>query len=422
MRFITLIVIYLLLPNKTCAQKITDTIFYNNNWQICEKSVAANYRIGTLAVDSFWFFMGPVKDYNMAGTLLMEGQYTDYGFKTGVFKFYFPDGKLKQTGSYDNDTMRGPWKWYYDNGALRAIIDLNGNDTGFKFIQFNTRDEKIILQNGTGDFEWYTGSKDLERYGYKVTGSFVNGNKSGNWNYYQVNKDRPDLHIFKEKYENDGRFKKAVLSPDYYTSGNFTKRDPHKPFTDYNFEPTKIYITERMAYDKFFRSEDDSASVVQLKKYLVNRQAAEIIVKDSSFEKALLFVLHTLEKNRSKYDYQHKEIDASIEFKIGDNGYPEDITVKGNGLTDKEKEFTIFLLSKFHNIQMPGMGSIAIEGYHTIYLYSVNMKEFMPTELKDQVNNDLFFSTLKKELFVSLLKASKKVLKKYIREAYSYYW
>ena len=39
----------------------------------------------------------------------------------------------------------------------------------------------------------------------------------------------------------------------------------------------------------------------------------------------------------------------SIEFKRGDDWYSEDITVNGKGITGKEKEFIIFLLSKLHN-------------------------------------------------------------------------
>ncbi len=222
--------------------------------------------------------------------------------------------------------------------------------------------------------------------------------------------------LFKEKYADDGQYKKTILSVSYFG------QQPISSYADYNFEPVKIYITEHMAYDDFFRKGGDSTSDLALKKYLLNRKAAEIIVKDSTFEKALLFVIHTLENNRNRLEYQQKEIDGRIEFKIGDKGYPEDITITGKGITDKEKEFIIFLLSKFHNIEMPGSGSVAIEGYHTIYLYSVNLKEFMPASMKELVNNDLFFSTLTKDMFMSLMRASKKKLKKYIREEYSFYW
>ncbi|MEO6720717.1 MAG: hypothetical protein ABIN67_10125 [Ferruginibacter sp.] len=416
------IFIFISLPATIFAQKITDTIFYNSNWQICEKSIAANYRIGTLAIDSFWFYTGKVTDYSITDTLLMEGQYTEYGFKTGLFKFYFPDGKLKMIGRYENDKMRGPWQWYYDNGSIRAIINLDGDEKDFKFVQFTTREGKNTLQNGTGDFEWFTGSKKITRPGKKVIGKFLNGKRSGIWRYYQLSNGPDDLLIFREKYDDDGIYKKTILSGDYYKSGNFTAQNPHSIYTDYNFEPSKIFVTERMGYDDFFRKDDDSTSALALKKYLINRKAAEIIVKDSTFEKALLFVIHTLENNKSRLGYQKKEIDGSIEFKIGDKGYPEDITVAGKGITDKEKEFIIFLLSKFHNIEMPGSESVAIEGYHTIYLYSVNLKEFMPASIKDLVTNDLFFSTLTKDMFMSLMRASKKKLKKYIREQYSFYW
>lgn len=410
------IFISIALPAIIFAQKITDTIFYNSGWQICEKSIAVNYRVGTLAIDSFWFFTGKIKDYSMADTLLMEGQYTEDGYKTGLFKFYYPNGKLRMMGRYENDKMRGAWQWYYDNGGVRAIIIFDGDEKDFQFVQYTTADGKNTLQNGTGDFEWFTSSKSINSSGYMVDGKFLNGNRSGVWKFYRVRQGYDDVMLFKEKYNDAGEFKRKILAGNYYGLQSTTR------YEDYNFEPSKIFITERMAYDDFFRKGGDSTGDLALRRYLLNRKAAEIIVKDSTFENALLFVIHTLENNSNRLDYQHKEIDGSIEFKIGDNGYPENITVTGNGIIDKEKEFIIFLLSKFHNIQMPGMGSVAIEGYHTIYLYSVNMKEFVPASMKDMVNNELFFSTLTKDKFVSLLKASKKKLKKYIREEYSYYW
>ncbi len=135
------------------AQKITDTIFYNSNWQICEKSIAANYRVGTLAIDSFWFYTGKAKDYSIADTLLMEGQYTEDGYKTGLFKFYYANGKIRMMGRYENDKMRGAWQWYYDNGGIRAIIIFEGEGKDFEFVQYTTGEGKNTLLNGTGDFE-----------------------------------------------------------------------------------------------------------------------------------------------------------------------------------------------------------------------------------------------------------------------------
>lgn len=398
------------------AQKITDTIFYNNDWQICEKSIAANYRIGTLAIDSFWFYTGKIKDYSIADTLLMEGAYTEDGYKTGLFKFYYPNGKLRLLGRYEDDKMKGAWQWYYQDGSVKAIIIFEGVDNNFEFLQYTTPDGKTTLQNGTGDFEWFTASENLKYAGDKVYGSFLEGKRSGTWSYSVPKPGKDDVLLFKEKYDDNGRYKKTITAVNYYG------KQPKSSYAEYNFEPVSIAITEHMAYDNFFRKGGDSTGELALTRYLLNRKAAEIIVKDSTFENALLFIIHTLENNRNRLEYQEKDVDGNIEFKLGDKGYPEDITVTGKGITDKEKEFIIFLLSKFHNIEMPGSGSVAIEGYHTIYFYSINIKEFTPASMKDLVNNDLFFSTLPKDKLLVLMRSVKKKLKKYIREEYSFYW
>ena len=35
-----------------------------------------------------------------------------------LWKFYSSDGKLEQTGSYNNGRPDGLWKWYYESGAM----------------------------------------------------------------------------------------------------------------------------------------------------------------------------------------------------------------------------------------------------------------------------------------------------------------
>ena len=79
-------------------------------------------------------------------------------------------------------------------------------------------------------------------------------------------------------------------------------------------------------------------------------------------------------------------------------------------------------MSKFRNIEMPGTETIAFEEYHTIYMYSINIKEFMPASMRDEVNNDLFFSTMPRENFLVLMRSVKKKIKKYIREEFQFYW
>ena len=397
----------------TYAQKITDTIFYNGAWRICEKPIARYYRLGTLSVDSVWFYTGKFKDYNLNNSLITEGEYNDKGQRDGVFRFYYPDGKLMLSGKFWQGLMIGDWEWHYSNDSLKAIINFDGPSDDFKVIKYKLPDGKVKLDNGSGDFEWYT---DLYNTGFsmfKVYGSFEERKRSGSWRYYSI-KNGVESFQFAEKYDKDGKFKKASVSADF-------KQPPKDRYTDYIFIPPTLWITERVLHDNFF-NRGDSAGRVALLNYLLNRKSSEIIVKDKKIENALLQIIHSLEHNEKRLEYQQKEIDGKIEFKLGEKGYPEDITVTGKGITEKEKEFINFLVSKFHQLEMQSIESVAIETYYTINLYSINMKEFVPASIRDQVNNELFFSTLPKEKFLILLKSIKKKFKKYIREEIQFYW
>jgi hypothetical protein len=66
------------------AQIITDTIFFNSAWQICEQPMASYYRIGTLHTDSNWHYSGDFKDYNLDNQLLFEGHYDSSGKNMAV--------------------------------------------------------------------------------------------------------------------------------------------------------------------------------------------------------------------------------------------------------------------------------------------------------------------------------------------------
>jgi hypothetical protein len=141
---------------------------------------------------------------------------------------------------------------------------------------------------------------------------------------------------------------------------------------------------------------------------LFNRKNSEIIVKNKKFEDALVFIIKSLEQNDKQLDYKSKVINGKIKFKLGENGYPEDITVTGEGLTEKEKEFLTFYMSKFKNIEMPAVESVAFESYHTINFYSIDMKDYVPVSIRNEVGAELFFSTLPKDAFIAILETHKK--------------
>ena len=398
------------------AQKITDTLFYKQRWQICEKPMAFYYRIGTLAIDSFWFYTGNVKDYSMEHVLIMEGAYTEDGYKNGEFRYYYPEGNLKLKAFYQRDAAIGTWEWYYPNDSTEAVINFDEGEQNFRFVSYRNSKGNLTLINGNGKFEWQTGAAADNGANYFVNGSFNNGLRVGTWRYSHENFERRSVLIFTEKYDETGKFKKAAVTSGLYGD------NPKNKYEKYTFSPQKIWTTENMKYDNFFRKGGEANSDIALRKYLLNRRASEIIVKNKNFEQALTFILLSLEGNRHKLDFQTKEINGKIKFRLGESGTPEDISISGNGLTEKEKEFLYFLMSKFKNIQMPGTENMAIEGYHNVYFYSINMKEYVPASIRNDVNYDLFFSTLPKESFVSLLQSKKKQIKRYLRDEVRFFW
>ena len=79
-------------------------------------------------------------------------------------------------------------------------------------------------------------------------------------------------------------------------------------------------------------------------------------------------------------------------------------------------------MKKFKNIDMPGTEAIAVEEYHKIYFYTINMGRFMPGGLKAYAKQEIFFAPIKREQFLSILNAKKKQIKKYLREDFLHYW
>jgi antitoxin component YwqK of YwqJK toxin-antitoxin module/Tfp pilus assembly protein PilF len=83
---------------------------------------------------------------------------------TGPWEFYYPNGKLKSKGLFDdNEQYEGEWIIYYDNGTLKEKIVY--------------KDDK---QNGT-DTVWFTNGLIFSEENY------VNGNLDGDAKYYYYN-------------------------------------------------------------------------------------------------------------------------------------------------------------------------------------------------------------------------------------------
>ena len=393
---------------KASAQnKITDTIYYDQTWKICEEPIASYYRAGTLAVmNSIWYFTGKVKDYTIGNQLLMEGEYAD-SVKNGLFKFYYPGGKLMATGNFKDGLISGTWYWYYTNGNEKAQIYFNPDTQDFKFVSFKNQDGQSLMENGTGDFTWPVNVFDRGII-FEVKGSFNNGRRSGKWQFEQP--DGSTMFNFTESYDKEGHLKKSI-----YNISKGTR--PLEPF-EFNFTPGRFETMENIAYNNYFRRNGDSLADRALINYLVNHEPTEIRVKNKNFDSAYLLMLRSLYGAIGRFDYKSKDIDADIEFKLGPNGFPEDISVTGSGLNANEKKFLLFLIPKFTKIEMPGSGSIAVEGYHHIYMYNIDVSPYYPANLQKDFGMELFFSAVPKSRMLAALDENKKDIRKFLRKIF----
>jgi hypothetical protein len=407
-RTVFLLALFFISIKHTSAQhKITDTVWYNARWEICEEPVSRYYRVGKLMTDdTLWYFSGPVKDYTRSNRLLMEGQYSEDGWREGKFLFYGDNGKVVSAGNFEQGIMRGPWQWFYSNGVERALIYFPGVKNEFSFISYSDSLANNTLSNGVGTFEWFPAPFDEEQR-WKVKGSFNKGRRNGKWEFRNIDPENRWDENFKEHYNAEGSYSKSTGYRVYRTV----------PYS-FRFTPERLARMESLRYDRMFRSEGDTAVRRVVYRYLTERKTSEFIVNRADFDSSMGYIMGTLERYRFYFDFEERDIEGKIEFRIGPAGYPEDVTITAKNTDSSEVAFLHFLLNKFRNVQMPTHGGIDFEGYHSIYFYVLSIRKYLPVELRPFADKDLMFSVLPKEQFVRRLETEKKNIRRFLRKAY----
>ena len=383
-------------------QRITDTVFYNRQWQICEEPIASFYRVGELVVDSFWYYRGTVRDYTITDTLVMEGQYDNEGYRHGTFMFYYPNGKRYLIARYEHDLPKGIWQWWHANGKEKAQINFDGDFQNFQFLTYKTDNDSTLLANGTGTFVW-DANPFVFGVRFRVKGAFENGKRAGKWRFTNLN-GRDESVDFTEIYK-DGKLKSVQRSGGVGDNMAY-------PFY---FITTRLKVMEDMAFDPIFKRAGDSLAILALYSYLMDKQSLKLRVKQSVFDSALNEMVRTLDSYKGKFNYEAQEMDGKIEFRLGEKGVLEDISI--TGLIDRNsRKFMNFVMGKFTNIDMPGIDGVALESYHTIYFYTIDIKDYFPAAMRNYVDKDFFIAAIPKSQMIELMNAQKKNIRKYIRK------
>ncbi|MFN2380004.1 MAG: toxin-antitoxin system YwqK family antitoxin [Bacteroidales bacterium] len=183
--------------------------------------------------------------FNDKGVKVSEGIVDEEGNRQGEWKNLFPDGGVKETGSYSanrrsglwrffnekgetvqlgsyrNGREDGRWVWYYDDGSvLREEEYFQGKRDG-SFAEY-ARDGSLISSGSYTDGErngpWVYTVGD-----HREEGSYIMGLRDGEWKYFDTEgnllyrgkylQGNPDGYHF--YYRDNGR----VAEEQYYSSG-----------------------------------------------------------------------------------------------------------------------------------------------------------------------------------------------------------
>jgi antitoxin component YwqK of YwqJK toxin-antitoxin module len=129
--------------------------------------------------------------------------------KLDVKNEYYPDGKIKASATYRNDTLEGIYREYNPAGQItRSLIYDMGTVTG----------EGIVKEDGNCDGHW----KDLYPDGKtKAEGDYKDGLKVGEWKFYY-----PDGKLEQNgKFTSTGKFQ--GIWKWYYESGQLLREEEY---------------------------------------------------------------------------------------------------------------------------------------------------------------------------------------------------
>ncbi|HYG01274.1 MAG TPA: toxin-antitoxin system YwqK family antitoxin [Chryseosolibacter sp.] len=148
----------------------TFTEFYHSG-----KVLSEGPRVGQRNVGHWRFF---AED----GTIYSEGEYAN-GKKNGEWIDYHSTGKTASRGRYENDIPVGDWEYYFDNGQLSGTSAYSsaGQKSGYwkTYSPDGKVKSEITYEKGVGEYREYYASGKL-----KVKGKIIQDKKEGKWEYF----------------------------------------------------------------------------------------------------------------------------------------------------------------------------------------------------------------------------------------------
>jgi len=189
----------------------------------------------------YWKLTGadkPTPGYDES-TVVEEGEFQD-GRKVGLWKAYYPSGKLKSEITHENGRPKGPYTTYYENGQ----IEERGN---------------WVLNKNMGKFTRYYENGQL-----MIEGNWNGGKEDGAVKEYYANGDLMSVRVF-----NGGKMDAAKSQfKEASTPAVAVKDDPEPVNDDNNKVKTTIAVSQQEAAPNIGRFDSNGPHTL----YNKNRQ------------------------------------------------------------------------------------------------------------------------------------------------------
>ncbi len=96
----------------------TVVVYFDNDWEICNKELASYYRKYFKNDSKKW----DVKDYFINGQIQMKGTYKKRNWKKkdGHFIYYLENGQKEYEGNFTENIKTGSWIYWHTNGEISS--------------------------------------------------------------------------------------------------------------------------------------------------------------------------------------------------------------------------------------------------------------------------------------------------------------
>ena len=301
----------------------SDTIFYDNDWNVVKRNAANYYRLftkegtNTLARE---FFINN-KPYSVAGCSSINPF-----VRNGKYRAYNEDGTLKSIGFYTNDIPSGRWIWFDEDGKDSTIGEYKKDGSIYilnkgHYLLLKGKKQFVIVEGeghppvvfltGKGDAQYNFGSiyREIRKYT-----QIVAYDRAGIGNSESIGNER---RVDTMAYELNELLTKGKIKPPYILVGHSLGGYLIRCFADRYPKKTAglIFI--------------DAACEVQFKKSLEVRTAPDKLKRQEQYKSYLLDTTGPMgDREESKYCYDVDSTGISTDGKIVSNlKLPENIPV-----------------------------------------------------------------------------------------------